>query len=640
MTRKLTHITILALSALVYLIGCKKEEPVQIDNPITLSLDKSTLDADGKSLIMVTVEINEDFTDDFREVTLTVTDNGGKFKAATGDGKTYSKTVNSAGKLTTDFVVGLIPGDYTITASIGANNDYQDDKSFTLVPLVASDLITIEAADTTGKIPNGVDYFMLTVDVPDFPNKAFELYVSEGSMQGEADGKLTGTLDGSGHSEVKVTTALFKTNYYFTFKLTEEPQLISYKEVKLKTIGPSDVIWINPPINNVSADGIQQFTFTVEAPAHGSKQVSIGLTNGTLVNPAPDTNVILNSNGTYDVTVRTAFNVTSYPVTAKLVEAGVSANALISATGVNTQNIISIQQTNTGDPDANGIDEIVLQVSATDYPNRQVKLIPGAGSIVSPNTTDSMFNLDGSGNRTVRLKTVPFVTNYPVTVELTDINVSANMVASANAINPANVLQLSLTDTAGDLADNFSTFKVVADVNDINWTGQTVTFNVTNGTLIGQGSVPVYNGQAQATIRTTANPQDVIITASMSAPVNVSSTILFSPGIAYPDVFQVVSNASAVDSANFNLGVTLLFGRNQGSVSNNRIVSATTTQAPNGTPIGMLSPMPITNGTNQQVELTFSGSSSGSVEPITLEFTTETTGGAVTRSITVTVNTP
>lgn len=255
-----------ALFAVLSLLLASCDEPNEafVSNDAIIKLQAvsnlTNLSADGNTIIQFKAVIPKGNASEIRDIIFTLSDaNLGKFMGTSTTNK-LTVRANSDGEAIASVKVGVIPGDYFISAEISiAGSTYRSsDISVKLKPITASDKIQL-VADNLTPVANGNSLITLSVTSTFSQDKKATLTSNMGSFVNSTDPKSVSlTLDDQGRASVLYRVSNEVVANIITAKLTEGAQatliinpLVSY----------TDTVLVDPSALRVdTTGGFIQFT--------------------------------------------------------------------------------------------------------------------------------------------------------------------------------------------------------------------------------------------------------------------------------------------------------------------------------------------------------------------------------------------
>lgn len=229
-----------------------------------------------------------------------------------------------------------------------------------------------------------------------------------------------------------------------------------------------------------------------------------------------------------------------------------------------------------------------------------------------------------------------------VKIENTQISKTIPIVISSNSAS--DVLSLNLADTTNTLADEYSTFKVQATIQNTNATIATFTTNkgvFTNG--LQSIAVPIDGPTISTTITASQEVSLHSITCTLNGNLSYSESIHFMPKISYPETIQLTPSAWTIDttatSSNQAINLNCYLDKTNGKVSIGRTIQAKAYQMVSGSPVyfGSFTNLPLISSANEQCAFSYY-TSTGLDENLPLFIEVETSNGTSTITQTISLD--
>lgn len=223
-------------SLLIVTYSCEEDKvtiPCENNEVICLTIDKSVVNADGISTITLSATIPKEADEDKRTI---------KFKSGTGsfkaenDPENPSKAANADGEASVLLTVGIVPGEYKISASITVGDQtYEAEQTISLEPLTEAIKLSLQpntiAADGQSKA-------ILTANVPSIFYENNHKVTFSAPQAGDFGGTgetLEVAIDPNGQAIASLTVGNIPGEYSITARLDTEPP---YTDIKILMLSP------------------------------------------------------------------------------------------------------------------------------------------------------------------------------------------------------------------------------------------------------------------------------------------------------------------------------------------------------------------------------------------------------------------
>ncbi|MEQ8808028.1 MAG: hypothetical protein RIE59_03080 [Imperialibacter sp.] len=395
----------LCVAILAIVSSCEEIESI---NPVVIAAIDKTYEADGYTLIPITVSLSvKKAKDEFRQLKVETT--AGQFQTSTGLKNETLVKVAEDNSAIVYLVAGTSPGTYDIRASINSKPELFSITQVTLSSVLPDDVIDLEL--TSNRIEaNGITLLHgeLTLRKTDKRSVSFESTDKNAVFVGSTDNKLSLTADVNGKASFDLKPGLIAGKYTIVTKLNDSRNYQVTDPYDLLSVQTDSVITVkfDKPEGPFFNDGLSSIKGTIELKNTSTRELTIESTDKNAVFVGGTENklsLVTDADGIASFALRPGLVAGAYTLIAKLVD---SRNFQVAK----PYNLLPVS--------ADGIITLTLVPPETGVFNDGLSLIEG--TIVLTNTETRQLTVECTDKEAI------FLTDTDNAIELTvDSNLEA-----------------------------------------------------------------------------------------------------------------------------------------------------------------------------------------------------------------------